>query len=99
MPVFSPHDLRRRYISLLVAAGVPVTIITPVVGHRKASTSLDVDEGPARLARLRAAAIRVVANGATPVRPRRQGLEPDFACFTRKYGGTRMGWAVLGLNQ
>lgn len=71
---YSPHDLRHRYISLLVAAGTPVTIVQVVAGHAKASVTLDVyshvlvDESPHRLAALRAAAERAVgASGAAPV--------------------------------
>ena len=37
------HDLRHRFISRLVLAGVPITLIQRVVGHGRASVTLDVD--------------------------------------------------------
>lgn len=64
---YSPHDLRHRYISLLVHAGTPIPIVKLVVGHTRGSVTLDtyahvlVDEDPKRLAHLRAEATRVVA--------------------------------------
>jgi integrase len=36
-----PHDLRHRYISLLVMAGVPIPVVRNVVGHSRASVTLD----------------------------------------------------------
>lgn len=42
VPSYSPHDLRHRYISLLVMAGVPMPVIRQVVGHARASVTLDV---------------------------------------------------------
>lgn len=42
MPAYSPHDLRHRYTSLLVLAGVPITLVRQVVGHSRASVTLDV---------------------------------------------------------
>lgn len=42
VPSFGPHDLRHRYISLLVLAGVPVSIVKGFVGHARASMTLDV---------------------------------------------------------
>lgn len=41
VPTVSPHDIRHRYISLLVMAGTPITIVQEVVGHSKASMTLD----------------------------------------------------------
>ncbi|NIL63192.1 tyrosine-type recombinase/integrase [Salinispora arenicola] len=35
------HDLRHSYITWLVTDGVPVNIVRRVVGHEKASTTLD----------------------------------------------------------
>lgn len=35
VPSFGPHDLRHRYISLLVLAGVPVSIVKGFVGHER----------------------------------------------------------------
>ena len=42
IPSYSPHDLRHRYISLLVMAAVPLPIVREVVGHSPASVTLDV---------------------------------------------------------
>ena len=59
IPHYHPHDLRHRYISLLVAAGLPITLVQRVVGHSRASMTLDayshvlVDEPAHRLAQLR----------------------------------------------
>ena len=56
IPAYSPHDLRHRYISLLVMAGVPLPLVREVVGHSRASVTLDVyshvmlDEPPEALA-------------------------------------------------
>jgi integrase len=40
IPHYHPHDLRHRYISLLVAAGLPIPLVQRVVGHSRASTTL-----------------------------------------------------------
>lgn len=64
---YSAHDLRHRYISMLVQAGTPAPIAGRIVGHAKTSTTLDiyshvlVDEHPARLAELRRIAVELVA--------------------------------------
>jgi len=42
IPLFTPHDLRHRYISLLVMAGVPLPVVREVVGHSRASVTRDV---------------------------------------------------------
>lgn len=42
IPVFTPHDLRHRYISLLVMAGVPVTRVSDLAGHSASSLTVDV---------------------------------------------------------
>ena len=42
VPAFGPHDLRHRYISLLVLAGVPASVVKGFVGHARASMTLDV---------------------------------------------------------
>jgi len=60
IPSATPHDLRHRYISLLVLAGVPLPDVREVVGHSRASITLDVyshvlmDEPPELLAERRA---------------------------------------------
>ena len=52
IPAYTPHDLRHRYISILVRAGVDPRTVASVVGHSKASMTLDVyshvliDEAP-----------------------------------------------------
>ena len=42
VPACTPHDLRHRYISLLVMAGVALPVVGQVVGHSRASVTLDV---------------------------------------------------------
>jgi integrase len=42
IPTFTMHDLRHRYVSLLVMAGVPLPLVRSVVGHSRASVTLDV---------------------------------------------------------
>lgn len=65
VPTYTPHDLRHRYTSLLVMAGVPAPLVGRIVGHRRVSVTLDtyshvlLDEPPERLAELRRAAYRV----------------------------------------
>ena len=76
----TPHDLRHRYISLLVMAGVPLPLIGQVVGHSRASVTLDVyahvllAEPEARLCALRAGVMR---SGATPVLPEQLAFRPE----------------------
>lgn len=41
IPLYSPHDLRHRYISLLVKQGVPITTISAQVGHTSKTMTLD----------------------------------------------------------
>lgn len=88
---YSPHDLRHRYISLLIAAGTPVPIVKLVVGHVKGSTTLDtyahvlVDEDPRRLARLREDAVRVVA-ATSPDGGRSDGTAPVWPSEGRSVG-------------
>ena len=65
VPTYSPHDLRHRYISLLVASGCPLPIVRQTAGHTTSRMTLDVyshvmvDEDPGRLAEIRTAAMRV----------------------------------------
>ena len=39
---FKPHSLRHTYVSLLISAGTPVKIISEMVGHSNASTTLNI---------------------------------------------------------
>lgn len=41
VPAYSPHDLRHRYASLMVMAGVPPTRVSQLVGHAKTSLTVD----------------------------------------------------------
>lgn len=41
VPLYSPHDLRHRYISRLVLAGVPISRVRQVAGHARGSVTLD----------------------------------------------------------
>lgn len=65
IPIYSPHDLRHRYTSLLVMAGVPAPLVGRIVGHRRVSVTVDtyshvlLDESTDRLRALRAAAFTV----------------------------------------
>ena len=71
IPTYTPHDLRHRYTSLLVMAGVPAPLVSRIVGHKKVSVTLDtyshvlLDEPVQRLAQLRAAAFTIP--GAAPL--------------------------------
>lgn len=64
---YSPHDIRHRYVSMLVQAQVPVPIVAKIVGHSKSSMTLDtyshvlIDEDPSRLATLRRLAIELAS--------------------------------------
>jgi integrase len=57
----SPHDLRHRFISLLVLAGVPMPLVRDIAGHGKLSVTQDIyshvllDEPTWRLEELRRA--------------------------------------------
>jgi len=42
IPSYGPHDLRHRFISILVKSGVPITIVQKVAGHGRASVTLDI---------------------------------------------------------
>lgn len=42
VPHFHPHDLRGRWISLCLIAGIPVEMVRTMAGHRKTSMTLDV---------------------------------------------------------
>lgn len=59
IPAYTPHDFRHRYMTLLVMAEVPPPIVRQVVGHSRASITLDVyshvllDEPPELLAERR----------------------------------------------
>lgn len=39
---YHPHDLRGRFISLALIAGIPVEMVRKMAGHRKTSMTLDV---------------------------------------------------------
>src|SRR5205085_837190 len=68
----SPHELRRRYISRLVLAGVDPVRIARVAGHARASMSLDeysgvlLDESLAELRALRRAVDRLFVDAVEP---------------------------------
>jgi integrase len=65
VPLYTPQDFRRRYVSLLIMAGVPATIVRMIVGHRRIAVTIDtysrvlMDEPIDRLRELREAAYRV----------------------------------------
>jgi Phage integrase family len=58
---YHPHDLRHRFISLLVLAGVPMPLVREIAGHKKGSITQDtyshvlLDEPQQRLEELRQA--------------------------------------------
>jgi integrase len=41
LAIYSPHDLRHRYISLQIKRGVPITDVAAQVGHSRKSLTLD----------------------------------------------------------
>jgi integrase len=65
IPVYTPHDLRHRFVSILVMGGVPLPVVKQVTGHTRASVTLDIyshvmiDEPADYVAEVRA---RVVTN-------------------------------------
>lgn len=67
VPTYTPHDLRHRYTSLLVMAGVPPPLVSKIVGHTKVGVTLEtyshvlMDEPDDRLMELRRAAFTVPA--------------------------------------
>ena len=42
LPVISPHDLRHTYATLALRKGVPVEVVSKVLGHARVSITLDV---------------------------------------------------------
>lgn len=42
IPLYSPHDLRHRYITLLVRRGIDPALVRTLVGHTRTSITLDV---------------------------------------------------------
>ena len=85
IPSYSPHDLRHRYISLLVMAGVPLPVVRGVVGHSRASVTLDVyshvliDEPPDALAARRSLVMELDERDSrdAPVMPRSDRSTPE----------------------
>jgi integrase len=59
LPHYTPHELRHRFLSLLLLAGIDIVLVRRIAGHKKASITLDVyghvllDEPEERLAALR----------------------------------------------
>jgi integrase len=59
LPHYTPHELRHRFLSLLLLAGIDIVLVRRIAGHKKASIALDVyghvllDEPEERLAALR----------------------------------------------
>jgi len=104
----SPHELRRRYISRLVLAGIDPVRIARVAGHAKASMSLDeysgvlLDEPLAELRALRRAVDRlfvdaVDAADALPVLFRcnsKRGPKPPPRMNSLQMKGIRGEWRI-----
>ncbi|MGI8748125.1 MAG: tyrosine-type recombinase/integrase, partial [Deinococcus sp.] len=42
LPAISPHDLRHTYATLALRRGVPVEVVSKVLGHARVSITLDV---------------------------------------------------------
>ncbi len=42
LPGISPHDLRHTYATLALRRGVPVEVVSKVLGHARVSITLDV---------------------------------------------------------
>ncbi len=42
LPMISPHDLRHTYATLALRRGVPVEVVSKVLGHARVSITLDV---------------------------------------------------------
>ncbi len=73
IPTYTPHDLRHRFISILVMSGVPITVVQKVAGHGRASVTLDIyshvilDEPAEYVAEVRARVVFGVLGGAAKV--------------------------------
>lgn len=73
IPSYTPHDLRHRCVSILFSAGVPLPIVKEVVGHGRASLTLDVyshvliDEPAEYVAGVRARVLHGALGGRTEV--------------------------------
>lgn len=91
----TPHQLRHRYITLLMQARIDPALVARVAGHRKLSITQDTythvlhGEPAWRLDELRVGVASV--SGLTTPAP----LAPEPPVFT----GLRDGWAILGSNQ
>lgn len=42
LPDISPHDLRHTYATLALRRGVPVEVVSKILGHARVSITLDV---------------------------------------------------------
>jgi integrase len=85
---YHPHDLRHRFTSLLVLAGIPLPLVRQIVGHTRASITLDtyghvlLDEPAWRLEALRRAVAQATGllsetrSGAGPVPDRADDVSP-----------------------
>ena len=73
IPTYTPHDLRHRFISILVMAGVPITIVQMVAGHGRDSVTLGsyshviLDEPAEYVAGVRGRVVSGVLGGAAKV--------------------------------
>jgi integrase len=73
IPAHGPHDLRHRFISILVMSGVPIPIVQRIAGHGRASVTLDIyshvilDEPPEYVAGVRGRVVAGALGGAAKV--------------------------------
>jgi Phage integrase family len=106
IPHFTHHDLPHRYTSLLVLAGVPLPLVRMIVGHARASVTLDVyshvllDEPPDWPRELRAGVTPVLPNSVfedarDDESPAQRGFPEGSGGYRDRTGDLRLAKAAL----
>lgn len=66
VPPFTPHDLRRTFVSQLLAAGVDIAIVARMAGHASVETTARYDRRPEEAKREAAARLHLPYTGWRP---------------------------------